>query len=92
MATSGRGHVIHSTKLSDEKKKQICLARSAVKEGRMTMYKAARQYNIPLPTLWRWCEVYDNDGELPAVGRPCFLGTKLESKLKQWILEAAQCC
>lgn len=81
----------HSTKLSDEEKEKLCLARSDVKEGKMTMYKAALIHKVSLSTLWKWCQ-RDDDEEIPTVGRPCYLGAQLENKIKDWLFEAARSC
>lgn len=79
----------HSTKLSDEKKQNLISAWTEVRKGTMSIYKAAKTYGIPNSTLYNWCE-RSNVDELPSVGRPCYLGSHLENKLKQWILEAAR--
>lgn len=80
----------HSTKLSEEKKECLKSAWIDVKEGRMTMYRAAKEHNVSLSTLWKWCQRTDVDEAVPSVGRPCFLGAHLEHKLKNWIFEAAR--
>lgn len=80
----------HSTKLSEQQKQNLKNAWIAVKEGSMSMYKAAKEYNVPKSTLWHWSQRPDIDEIVPTVGRPCFLGLSLENKLKNWILEAAQ--
>lgn len=82
----------HSTKLSEQKKQNLKSAWIEVTEGRMTAYKAAKIYNVSLSTLTKWCKRDDIVEVIPSVGRPCFLGTNLEMKLKEWILEAARTC
>lgn len=79
-----------STKLSEQKRKVLEQARDDVKAGKMTTYGAAKKYNIPTSTLWQWCNRSDGDEGIPTVGRPCYLGSHLENKLKSWILEAVQ--
>lgn len=56
----------------------------------MTMYAAAKKYNIAFPTLWKWCKRADVDVGARSSGRPWYLGSHLENKLKSWILEAIQ--
>lgn len=80
----------HSTKLSEDKKQIIKDARNAVKEGRMTMYGASIEFNVPYSTLRKWCRRTDIEVATPSVGRPCYLGMNLEKKLKEWLLEAAR--
>lgn len=78
-----------STKLSNEKKERYKKAWIDVKEGRFNVYQAAKHYDLKQPTLWHWCQRTNVDGATPSVGRPCFLGSKLENNLKKWILEAS---
>lgn len=78
-----------TTKLSDGTKDRLKNAWIAVKDGRMSMYRAAKEFNVSASTLWKWCKRYDVDKEVPSTGRRCFLGKNLENQLKQWILEAA---
>lgn len=78
-----------STKISKDKTEQLKKAWTAVKDGSMTMYRAANLHGVPVSTLWDWCQRTDID-KPPVVGRPCFLGTVLEDKLKEWIFEAAR--
>lgn len=78
----------HSTKLTQQKKENLLKAWTEVKEGRMTIYGAAKKYSIPNSTLHNWCQRSNVDELNPTVGRPCFLGSKLENDLKQWALEA----
>lgn len=80
----------HSTKLSDEKKECYKNAWIAVKEGKMTIYGASKQYDVSIKTLWNWCQRDNILEDTPSVGRPCFFGQNLENKLKQWIFEAAR--
>lgn len=79
-----------STKLSIEKKQLLKLAWTNVKEGSLNVYQAAKQYNVSCSTLRQWCAKDDVDHSLPSVGRPCYLGSDLEEKLKKWVLEAAK--
>lgn len=79
-----------STKKSEQKIEQLKKAWAAVKDGTMTMYKAANHYQVALSTLWDWCQRPDIIDKTPVVGRPCFLGSALEDRLKEWIFEAAR--
>lgn len=79
-----------STKLSEDRRRNLKSAWNAVKEGRMTMYAAATEFNISYTTLWKWCRRTDIGESTPSVGRPCYLGMNLENKLKEWLLEAAR--
>lgn len=78
----------HSTKLSDQRKKSMEMARKQVKERKLTIYRAAQLYKVPASTLWKWCQC--DEDETPTVGRPCYLGSLLENKLKKWIFEASK--
>lgn len=62
-----------STKLSEQKKKDIEQARNDVKAGKMTMYGAAKKYNITFPTLWKWCKRMDVDVGVRSSARPTML-------------------
>ncbi|XP_055303246.1 uncharacterized protein LOC129568930 [Sitodiplosis mosellana] len=79
-----------STKLSEEKKNSLKNAWIDVKEGRMTIYRAAQVHDVNVSTLRKWCQRNDIDEQRPSVGRPCYLGKNLEIKLKHWISEAAK--
>lgn len=79
-----------STKLSQEKSERLKNAWIAVKQHSMSLYAAGRKYDVPISTLWDWCQRDDIIDKTPVVGRPCYLGTALEDKLKDWVFEAAQ--
>lgn len=76
-----------TTSLSEEKKELYKKAWEEVKEGTITIYGAAKNYGLSKSTLRKWC-LRDELDELPTVGRPCYLGTALESVLKEWVLES----
>lgn len=82
----------HSTKLSEDRKQKYKSAWIDVKEGKMTIYKAAKEHNLSATTLWKWCQRDDIEECIPSVGRPCFLGPNLEMQLEKWIIEAARTC
>lgn len=75
--------VRQSTKLSKEKKEVYKKAYKAEKEGLFTVYSAAKHYGICKTTLRNWClrDSLDED-EIPAVGRPCFLGKSLGFRIR----------
>lgn len=80
----------NSTKLSQEKCERLKKAWIDVKQNSMTLYGASKKYDVPVSTLWDWCQRNDIVDKTPTVGRPCFLGTALEDQLKNWIFEAAR--
>lgn len=80
----------HTTKISDEKKCLYIKAWNEVKEGKKTMYRAAKDYNLTFSTLWSWCQRDNINEEPPVTGRPCFFGQSLEKKIEKFAIEAGR--
>lgn len=69
MSPPGPSGKIRSTTLSDQKRTALQNAWHAVKNGKMTIYAAAKHFNLSKTTLGLWCKKPDiSDVQRP--GRP----------------------
>lgn len=80
----------HTTKISDERKCLYIKAWNDVKEGRKTMYRAAKDYDLTFSTLWSWCQRDDINEEQPVSGRPSIFSQFLEKKMENFVIESAR--
>lgn len=78
-----------TTNISAEKREIYKKAWQEVKDGSITIYAAAKLYKLSKTTLRNWCLKGDIE-DIVGVGRPCYFGSDLETKLESWVLESSR--